>query len=779
MIPQRCVCVGARQHQQRTSGPRPEDTAAKTREEDTPAAAKVEGTMHKRTRARWYLLGLVCWLAQATSSSAQRLDLVAGNLIQFNDNGAWCWYQDERAVIDTSTNKLIVGSVACPSGAGGPSRSGLVESVILDLETRQPKRYILMTAGCDDHNAPAFLVFPDGRYLAMYAKHYDTVSRYRIFSGSEWELERQFDWASIPGGTDFYTTYSNLFSLPAEGKIYNFVRCYARSPNMMVSSDWASSWTYGGLLTQPDVNIGYVNGYFKYTSNNYDRIDFVCTEHHPRDYNTSIYHGYISGGRSFDSFGAVKDSLITDKRAPRPADFTLVFAANTLVNHARMTRCWTIDVQRYSDGTIATIFKARADDNERDHRFFYARFDGTKWSWTYLGKAGPKLYESEQDYVGLGALHPHDPNTLYLSTPFDPRDDADLGKHEIFRGTTADHGATWTWEPITMLSTRDNLRPIVAAWRPGHTALLWFRGSYYSAGRFDAAVVGILETPDEHQTPMQYVDASEANTTLANGAPLPVTGPDPNPGPADGRWHWRTGFGNSGSVLASAETEGEDAPLLKTVLRLPEPGTYDMWVNFWANPNADWRIKAGWSPQQLQLFRAMACKQVDRNAHREPLTYTGAGNTFLYQAYLGRIEVTDRLDTAVYVDDEPIPPGTQGPLAGNTVRTWYDGISFARVECLTDVARSPLASLPSAPLRNFPNPFNTRTSIEFGLPSAGSVRIVIYDLLGKEVERLLERWMPAGVHRVSWEGTNYPSGLYFCRISTAKTSQTIKITLLR
>lgn len=38
-----------------------------------------------------------------------------------------------------------------------------------------------------------------------------------------------------------------------------------------------------------------------------------------------------------------------------------------------------------------------------DHRMSYSRFDGSSWTVTYLGKAGEKLYESEQDYIGLGA----------------------------------------------------------------------------------------------------------------------------------------------------------------------------------------------------------------------------------------------------------------------------------------------------------------------------------------------------------------------------------------
>jgi hypothetical protein len=134
-----------------------------------------------------------------------------------------------------------------------------------------------------------------------------------------------------------------------------------------------------------------------------------------------------------------------------------------------MRRCWNIDVQRYDDESIATLVSARANNNEGgsssainpDHDFIYCRYDGVKWTSTYLGKAGLKLYASEQDYTGLGALCPNDPNTIYLSTPYDPRDDTNLGVHEIFKGVTTDHGATWSWTAITRNSVRDNLRPIV------------------------------------------------------------------------------------------------------------------------------------------------------------------------------------------------------------------------------------------------------------------------------------------------------------------------------
>jgi hypothetical protein len=282
--------------------------------------------------------------------------------------------------------------------------------------------------------------------------------------------------------------------MSSEGKIYSFVRSIGASPNFLVSSNNGQTFTYGGRLTSTPL-VGYVAGYYKYWGKGVDRIDFVGTEAHPRDFNTSLFHGYIKGGRSFDSTGKMIDANITDGNAPEVTSFTKVFAADTMVKGINMTRAWMADVQTYDDGSIAMIFKMRANESETDHRFFYARFDGSTWKSTYLSKAGAKLFSSEQDYTGLGALHPNDPHTIYISTPFDPRDDTTMSpKHEIFRGTTCDQGATWSWTPVTQKSTRDNLRPIIPAWDGKNTALLWWRGTYTKAQAYNAAVVGIIKT---------------------------------------------------------------------------------------------------------------------------------------------------------------------------------------------------------------------------------------------------------------------------------------------
>ncbi len=62
-----------------------------------------------------------------------------------NDNGAWCWFQDERALIDADRQLLVVGSVPAPEGPGGDARAGNIELTVADLATgtatgRRPAR---------------------------------------------------------------------------------------------------------------------------------------------------------------------------------------------------------------------------------------------------------------------------------------------------------------------------------------------------------------------------------------------------------------------------------------------------------------------------------------------------------------------------------------------------------------------------------------------------------------------------------------------------------------
>ncbi len=448
---------------------------------------------------------VLCWLlnfACTPSAAGVEINQVAGNLITFNTNGAWSWYMDERVIVDTTAGKLLMSSAADASGTDGGSRNGDIDVVSYDLTSGQTNRFVLHAGlGADDHDAAALLIRPDGRYLAMYTRHNaDKISHYRISTNphdaTSWGAEQDFDWSTTPG-SDFNVTYSNLFYLPAENRTYNFARANNRSPNMMISSNNGSTWTYGGNLVFNPTFVGYVNGYFKYASNGVDRIDFIGTEYHPRDFNNSIYAGYIKGGQMFRTDGTLVDSNIFDNNAPNQTALMTVFQSDPEDGNQVNTRAWTTDLQIDSNGNPYAIFTTRRDDipvntnGYNDHRFWYARFDGTQWNVHELAKAGARLYPAEQDYTGLVALDPFDPNHLYISSTIDPRNDTNLNFHEIFEGTTTDGGANWNWTPITFNSTADNVRPIVPIWDATHTALTWMRGKYNSQVDYDMDIVGL------------------------------------------------------------------------------------------------------------------------------------------------------------------------------------------------------------------------------------------------------------------------------------------------
>jgi hypothetical protein len=630
-------------------------------------------------------------------------DLVTGNLLQFNDNDNWTWYCDERSVVDAARGNLIVGSDASPAGMGRSARSGDVETVIYSVTNGSRQRFTLKDGAsdpsafyADDHNTPGLLVRPDAKYLAWYSAHNTERTNYwRNFDGTNWTPEQLFDWNTLPSGTDFNATYSNPHYLSAEDRTYNFVRENDHgSPNILISADHGDTWAFGGQLTASltNINVGYVSGYFKYSDNGVDRIDFIGTETHPRDSSTSMYHGYIKNGKSFKSDGTLVDANIFDQNAPVITQFTKIFTNGTVSPPGQTNyRCWNDDVQSYPDGTVQAIIATRINNDTQgndsninpNHAFFLCCFDGTSWSATYLCQAGTKLYSSEADYIGLGSLHPNDPNTIFISTKYDPRavqpGVRDTNQpystfHEIWKGVTTNHGASFSWIPITQNSLRDNLRPIVPSWDGNDSALLWFRCTYNSAQSIDGAPVGLIERRSEVLALKTYVDADTSNTTLADGTPL-VTGT------GAGQWHLRSTTGNGGSLLASADVVAEDAPMLKTTVAVAAPGSCDVWANFWGSPfpGADWRISAGPATNQMQTYRQMACKSVQATEYTSPPVVTNSATNILYQAYVGRVATSSSNTISVFVDDNAIAVATTGTLAGNTNRTWYDGISYAPV----------------------------------------------------------------------------------------------------
>jgi hypothetical protein len=82
-------------------------------------------------------------------------------------------------------------------------------------------------------------------------------------------------------------------------------------------------------------------------------------------------------------------------------------------------------------------------------------------------------------------------------------------------------------------------------------------------------------------------------------------------------------------------------------------------------------------------------------------------------------------------------------------------------------------------LQCYPNPFNPKTEIRFSIPKDGRARLSIHDLLGKEVRLLADDFLSVGFHKISFDGSGLPSGVYFYRLNFNSSSQTKKMLLTK
>ncbi len=81
--------------------------------------------------------------------------------------------------------------------------------------------------------------------------------------------------------------------------------------------------------------------------------------------------------------------------------------------------------------------------------------------------------------------------------------------------------------------------------------------------------------------------------------------------------------------------------------------------------------------------------------------------------------------------------------------------------------------------QNYPNPFNPATNIEYDVPSAGHVTLAVYNIMGREVAKLVDETQPPGHKTVSFNGKGFASGVYFYTLRTGTFSDTKKLILIR
>ncbi len=148
---------------------------------------------------------------------------------------------------------------------------------------------------------------------------------------------------------------------------------------------------------------------------------------------------------------------------------------------------------------------------------------------------------------------------------------------------------------------------------------------------------------------------------------------------------------------------------------------------------------------------------------------------YTYELSIGRFPglAVDTETFSVSVTSAAREGGAPDAWAVRDVSPWVSGV--AAPEAASE------AGVPDAVVLAgvYPNPFSGSATVRFDLPSLGRVRLVVYDVLGREVAVLVDGDVKAGRHEAVLEGHGLPSGVYLVRLDAGGTAQTQRITLVR
>jgi len=112
-------------------------------------------------------------------------------------------------------------------------------------------------------------------------------------------------------------------------------------------------------------------------------------------------------------------------------------------------------------------------------------------------------------------------------------------------------------------------------------------------------------------------------------------------------------------------------------------------------------------------------------------------------------------------------------LSGDGLTFQTDGLIVVDVKAVTPVPMDYFLS------GGYPNPFNSVTRLNYGLPESGLVSISVYDITGRLVESLMDINQVAGYHNVTWDAGLASSGLYIVKLKTEEFEGIRKLILVK
>jgi hypothetical protein len=265
--------------------------------------------------------------------------------------------------------------------------------------------------------------------------------------------------------------------------------------------------------------------------------------------------------------------------------------------------------------------------------------------------------------------------------------------------------------------------------------------SLYSQGYYPLEVGNVWEYRDFYDSTYGWTDVALRDTLLPNGFKYAVIGYTAigTPGPISGGLYYRQ---QGMKFYQFARYQTSDTSYIE--------GDF---LEYDFSANVGDAIRVDYGPTDTTTTRLVDEGQTHWFGKKQMswVFYTTSKHNSVYVLR----EVSDSIGLTYWESEGGIAYRLWGAIIRGVTYGTLTGVRTAKEE------RAPSFEL----MQNFPNPFNPSTTIRFGLPTAGIVSLIVYDVLGREITTLVRGTLDVGYHTATWNASSVASGVYFARLT--------------
>lgn len=327
----------------------------------------------------------------------------------------------------------------------------------------------------DDHNSAALAVLPNGKILAVYARHSaDKIIRWRVSENPE-DITSFTEEKTIPSqGT---VTYIQLHKI-SETEYRIFYRCSMSSWSTRVynwvEDTWTDEivWLYEPLGKQ----------YYLWTQEDKQdgKINVFMTAHPVNGPDQNVRYGYFGADGGIYTTGGTDLGSLNQQREEilNPRDFDVVYEAK----EGEHTRLYDVSYMGDKAGVMYGV-----GTSGKNSKYYYAYYDETQQKWinNFVCESGKAAVEGNMYFGGI-CFDKADMQTVYVSR----RDDKDL--YRIEKWTTTDYGATWNSQEVIDVATERSqilMRPVIPYNASDDISLIYIKGLYPTYLTYDSDII--------------------------------------------------------------------------------------------------------------------------------------------------------------------------------------------------------------------------------------------------------------------------------------------------